>query len=263
MRMALARQDIILPKTMVYVSQINRQKQRHLHLRQHQQNRFCKGYCSVTNQMRDTLDLIKNFYLPIFQAKTIPTEDLLKDLRKSAEENMGVHNAIEFLTKSTLDTMTHHFDQDLTSKESQELQERAFIHFGQGTLFDDTPSPDTVTKTRRPESYMVHMMDGSTLFYYLWHLIISQYMHNNSSPDDTILLQSNRNIGLAAEIDFKQEPKQSVDPTGVNPKNPKIDDNILSSLREKYIDSDLINIADDMRLLVGSYWQRVKQRDKP
>ena len=32
-------------------------------------------------------------------------------------------------------------------------------------------------------------------------------MHNNSSPDDTILLQSNRNIGLAAEIDFKQEPK--------------------------------------------------------
>ena len=56
--------------------------------------------------------------------------------------------------------MTHHFDQDLTSKESQELQERAFIHFGQGTLFDYTPSPDTVTKTRRPESYMVHMMDG-------------------------------------------------------------------------------------------------------
>jgi hypothetical protein len=209
--------------------------------------------------MENTLALIKKFYSPIFHAKTIPTEDLLKELRKSADENTEVHDAIEFLAKSTLDTMTHHFNQDMTSKKSQELQERTFIHFGQGSLFDDTSSADTVTNTRRPPSYMVHMMDGSTLFYYLWHLVISQYMHNIASPDDPVLLQLNRYIGLAAEIDFKQEPKQSVDPIGVNPKNPKIDDNILSSLRAKYIDSDLINIADNMRLLVGSYWQRVKQ----
>jgi hypothetical protein len=102
-------------------------------------------------------------------------------------------------------------------------------------------------------------MDGSTDFYYLWHLVTSQYMRNTSSLDDPVLLQLNRYISLAAEIDFRQQPKQSIDPIGVNPKNPRIDGNVLSDLKAKYSNIDFVENEDLMRLLIESYWQRIKK----
>jgi hypothetical protein len=209
--------------------------------------------------MSDALHFIKNFYYPIYKDKTIPSENILNELSISAKENHTVSNIIEFLSRSTVDTMTHHFGVDLASQESLGLQEIAFIRFGEGTLFDDTFSPDTITQTRRPLPYMVHMMDGSTYFYYLWHLVISQYMRNISSLDDPVLLQLNRYICFTAEIDFIQKPKQSVDPVGVNPKNPKIDDTLLSNLRTKWLpNTDFNEIGERMRILMGNFWERIR-----
>jgi hypothetical protein len=106
--------------------------------------------------MQDCLELIKNFYFhsPIYKNRTVPSKDLLEEISVSAKDNITVNKAIEFLAKSTLDKITHHFGVNLKSEESLELQEIAFIHFGQGTLFDDTFSSDTTTKTRRPLPFM-------------------------------------------------------------------------------------------------------------
>jgi hypothetical protein len=156
--------------------------------------------------------------------------------------------------------MIHNFGNNLETPESRQLQENAFVNFGQGILFDDTFSPDTPTQTRRPKYYMVHMMDGSTEFYYLWHLVTSQYMHNTVSPNHSVLLQLMRYIGLAAEIDFNQEPKQSLHPVVADPENPRIGDSTLSNLKLKWLgNSNLVKISEDM-LLMGSYWQRLQQR---
>jgi len=41
-------------------------------------------------------------------------------------------------------------------------------------------------------------------------------------------------------IDFRHKPGQGIDPIGVNPENPSIDDNILSDLKAKYSGIDFI-----------------------
>ena len=96
------------------------------------------------------------------------------------------------------------------------------------------------------------MMDGQTVLYFHWYLVINQYVQNNGLFFDPVTNYLLKLIGFAAEIDFYQKPRQS-DGSGQNPFNPPIDNSVLSQLRTKWLDNNN-NHSDDMRLLLGKYF---------
>ena len=80
-------------------------------------------------------------------------------------------------------------------------------------------------------------MDGPPYGYILWHSFIRAVSFldlNTSSRASKRWLEIDRHLGLAAAIDFTQNPKQS-DRTGNNPNNPQINSNILEQLRARWL----------------------------
>src|SRR5206468_9489365 len=108
-------------------------------------------------------------YVNRFSVESVSAENL-KKTRDLASAKPELINEMGILVKLVLDVMSEpqHFGSDLQEQKSLELQEIAFIHFGQGTLYDDTIDPKTHQK-RRPKEFMIHMMDGSTDLYFFWH----------------------------------------------------------------------------------------------
>jgi hypothetical protein len=222
------------------------------------------GYCKVTADMKGALNSIQGFYFnsPIYSDTTSLSENRLNETRVLAHENPALGSKMAYLVNSTLSVMSNHFGNNLLDQDSLELQELAFTHFGQGTLYDDAFDPNTPNRKRRPSYMMVHVMDGKTDFYYFWYFVLSQYMINNNSLDNQVLLQLTRYIGLAAEIDFRLEPKQSP-PNGTDPENPSIDVSTLLGLKAKWLgNTDFDKTGQDMRLLMESYRQRLTGRQQ-
>jgi len=225
-------------------------------------------YCDVSKENGDAIFSNVNFLFdpvnsPLYKDsnKDAFSPENLNKTRDLASAKPGLIDKMEITIKLILDVMSRNFGKDLQAQTSLELQEKAFIHFGQGTLYDDTINPET-GNIRRPKHAMVHMMDGTTDLYFLWHFVLSQYMLSRKLVDNPVLLQLNRYIGLAAEIDFKLEPHQS-DSSGVNPKNPSIDDATLSWLKTKWLgNADFNETGEHLRLLVQNFRQRKEEREK-
>jgi hypothetical protein len=165
--------------------------------------RYGGGYSDLSKEMNDAISVLKNFYFSNYTQLRSGSTTFVNIIGKG-RKNPDIDDAVKLVSKRVKDIMTYHFGKDLDQEQSKSLQEQAFIYFGQGTLFDDTPSNRTPSRTRRPLDFMVHMMDGAVAFYAFWHFIINYYDIITLHEDNTFWTQLDKYLGLGAEIHHKK-----------------------------------------------------------
>jgi hypothetical protein len=161
----------------------------------------------------------------------------------------SIDNAMRYPVKDLMklqwEIIDKHFHNDY------ECIEKAFEDFAQGVLYD----------SRRNFGKRIHMMDGDPpgilIGYYRWHTIVRAMslviLEDNKKENDNEknagwLLQLDRNIGLAWDIQKKTMPIQDDDITemnpGKNPNNQEIDSISLNKLRDFWL-SQSFNEIDE------------------
>jgi hypothetical protein len=161
----------------------------------------------------------------------------------------SIDNAMRYSVKDLMklqwEIIDKHFHNDY------ECIEKAFEDFAQGVLYD----------SRRNFGKRIHMMDGDPpgilIGYYRWHTIVRAMslviLEDNKKENDNEknagwLLQLDRNIGLAWDIQKKTMPIQDDDITemnpGKNPNNQEIDSISLNKLRHFWLSQSFDEIDE-------------------
>jgi hypothetical protein len=161
----------------------------------------------------------------------------------------SIDNAMRYSVKDLMklqwEIIDKHFHNDY------ECIEKAFEDFAQGVLYD----------SRRNFGKRIHMMDGDPpgilIGYYRWHTIVRAMslviLEDNKKENDNEknagwLLQLDRNIGLAWDIQKKTMPIQDDDITemnpGKNPNNQEIDSISLNKLRDFWLSQSFDEIDE-------------------
>jgi len=153
------------------------------------------------------------------QDGTFP-EDFVNEIKQDSKRE----NSVKFLDTKQMEIILKHFGQDIQN------QQRAFENFGQGVLFDDRKPRGLLTR--------VHMMDEKSYGFRRWHAVVRAGVllsgESSSQNNNNRWLATDRYIGLAWEIQTKQNPRQS-DRSGKNPNNPEIDSTLLDSFRSFWL----------------------------
>jgi hypothetical protein len=152
----------------------------------------------------------------------------------------SIDNAMRYSVKDLMKLQWEFIDKHFHN--DYECIEKAFEDFAQGVLYD----------SRRNFGKRIHMMDGDPpgilIGYYRWHTIVRAMslviLEDNKKENDNEknagwLLQLDRNIGLAWDIQKKSMPIQDDDITemnpGKNPNNQEIDSISLNKLRDFWL----------------------------
>jgi hypothetical protein len=146
--------------------------------------------------------------------------------KKYIDELSSLSNEIKYLADQQLSVLENRFHGDLN------IELKAFEDFGQGILYDNN------REHKRFHGDRIHKMDTGwpqpPIGYHRWHAFIRAAELMNLGSQDR-WLQIDRYVGLAWVIQCKQIPKDSDHSTDEDPKNPRIESDLLTRLEEIWL----------------------------
>ena len=172
-------------------------------------------------------------------------------LKLMLPEYVNLRNSLIAIANLILGLMQKHF------KANEQLEQLAFVQFGQGTLYD--LDVNDKGEQRRPIDYRIHMMDSGTggtgwvVGYDILNKVINLVVLLELAGTAERWLEIDRCVGLGAEIHSIIKPKQSgdVDPVGTNPNNHQIDKSIIDKLVGKWLNhKSVMEVDNEMRNLI-------------